>query len=100
MASDTESSKSKSKSSKKVQVHSVMEKKQERAWLAVPRPWNPQSLQVLTSQASNRHADVTVLAGQNESETLRRWYTESSKDQAYNAVGFVRIYDQNQSING
>ena len=73
-------------------VHSAMEKREERAWHAVARPWSPQGV---TNQTG-----VTNSADRNASEGLRRWCAESSKDQAYNAVGYVRLYGQEQSRHG
>lgn len=94
-ASNAESSNS--NSTEKAQVHSAMEKRQERAWQAVARPWSTQGV---TNQASTDQADVSDSANRNESEILRRWYAESPKDQVYNAIGYVRLYDQEYSRNG
>ena len=78
------------------------EQRQERAWQAVARPWSPQGVtnEASTIEASINEADVADSANRNESERLRSWYAESSKDQVYNAIGYVRLTDQEQSRSG
>jgi|SRR6266480_3707223 len=84
-ASNAESSNS--NSTEPAPEQSVMEKSQD-VWQAVARPWSPQGV---TNQASTNQAEAADSANGNfESERLRTWYAEPSKDQVYNAIGFVR----------